>query len=276
MQTRQTMSPNEAKHLATEQLRQAFLIENLMASGEINFVYSHYDRFITGGVVPIEKAIALGTYDALRAEHFLERREMGVVNVGGGGNIEVDGETFLLANKEALYIGRGSKSVVFRSEDANQPAKYYLVSAPAHKKYPAQKCALEQADPTTLGSDAYCNKRTIYKMIHDGGIQSCQLVMGVTVLAEGNIWNTMPCHVHDRRMEVYFYFDLTEDARVIHLMGEPTETRHLVVQNEQAVISPPWSIHSGCGTSSYAFIWAMAGENKDFTDMDMVAMTDLR
>lgn len=276
MQIRQTTSPNEGKQFSTEQLRQTFLIENLMQADEINFVYSHYDRFITGGAVPGENKIALESYDVLRAEHFLDRRELGVVNVGNNGAVEVDGESFALANKEALYVGRESESVIFRSDAADRPAKYYLVSAPAHKKYPTQKCTLEQADPATLGSDANCNKRTIYKMIHDGGLQSCQLVMGVTKLAEGSIWNTMPCHTHDRRMEVYFYFDLADDARVIHLMGEPHETRHLVIKNEQAVISPPWSIHSGCGTSSYAFIWAMAGENKDFTDMDMVAMEDLK
>lgn len=276
MQTRQTSSPGETAKFSTSELRQAFLIENLMQSGEITFTYSHYDRFITGSAVPLQQALQLETYPALRADHFLDRRELGIVNVGGPGQVEVDGKTFELANKDVLYAGKGSESVQFRSESASRPAKFYLVSAPAHQTYPTRKGTLAQADPATLGSDANCNRRTIYKMIHDGGIQSCQLVMGLTVLAEGSIWNTMPCHVHDRRMEVYFYFDLAAEARIVHLLGEPHETRHLVIQNEQAVISPPWSIHSGCGTSNYAFIWAMAGENKDFTDMDMVAMADLR
>lgn len=276
MQIREMISSNEARQFSTEQMRQAFLIENLMMADTISFCYSHYDRFITGGAVPLKQALKLETHDALRTAHFLDRREMGVLNIGGDGIVEVDSHSFSLASKQALYIGKGSKSIIFRSEKADDPAKFYLVSTPAHQPYPTQKCALEQADPTALGSDANCNNRTIYKMVHDGGIQSCQLVMGLTVLAEGSIWNTMPCHVHDRRMEVYFYFELAENARIVHLMGKPQETRHLVIQNEQAVISPPWSIHSGCGTSNYSFIWAMAGENKDFTDMDMVEMAELK
>ncbi len=276
MEIRYTASPEEIRHYTTEQLRQAFLVENLMQYGKVRLVYTHYDRMIIGGVVPVDKALALPASPALGADHFLERRELGVINVGGTGAVTVDGEHFVLNKKDGLYIGRGSKSVQFTSENAAQPARFYVASAPAHRECPAARYRHSGEDGMTLGSREASSERTIYKVIHQEGIDSCQLVMGFTELAPGCVWNTMPCHTHDRRMEVYFYFDLPAEARIVHLMGEPQQTRHLVVKNEEAVISPPWSIHAGVGTHAYAFIWAMAGENKDYTDMDLVAMEELQ
>lgn len=276
MEIRHATNPADVKHYTTDRLRSEFLIENLMVPGELKAVYTHHDRFITGGAVPTAGKIKLDVGDALRTEYFLERREIGIINVGGSGKIHVDGETYALGKQDCLYIGLGNKEVYFESDDAAQPAKFYLASCPAHRSLPTRKVALSEAQPQHLGSLSESNERTIYRYIHADGVQSCQLMLGMTLLKPNNMWNTMPAHLHDRRMEVYFYFDMNENARVFHFMGEPNETRHLVVKNEQAVISPSWSIHSGVGTSNYTFIWAMAGENYTFSDMDPVAMSDLR
>jgi 4-deoxy-L-threo-5-hexosulose-uronate ketol-isomerase len=276
MEIRHASHPTDFKHFTTERLRREFLAEGLMQPGSIQFVYSHYDRFITGGACPTTEALTLGTYNALKADYFLERRELGIINVGATGQVLADGVAYTLQNKDCLYIGKGCKEVVFSSSDAAQPAKFFLSSAPAHQTYPIQLSKLSDAEPLHLGAQLTCNERTIYKFIHDGGIQSCQLVMGLTMFKSGSIWNSVPPHTHDRRMEVYFYFDLATDARVFHFMGEPQETRHLLVANEQAIVSPPWSVHFGVGTASYSFIWAMAGENKTFSDMDVVQVGELR
>lgn len=276
MKIYQAISQAEAKTFSTEQLRENFLIETIFKNNEIHFVYTHYDRVVLGGAMPTSDELTLQTYDNLKSDYFLERREIGIINVGGDGSIEVDGESFELSKLDALYIGKGSKSVIFRSNDHNTPAQFFLLSAPAHHVHPTRKMSKEEASPVSLGSVETANERTIYKYIHLGGIQSCQVVMGLTVLKNGSVWNTMPAHVHDRRMEAYLYFDLNPEHRVFHLMGQPQETRHLVVANHQAILSPPWSIHSGAGTSNYSFIWAMAGENLDFTDMDFVQIPALR
>lgn len=276
MEIRQATNPAEAKNYDTERLRKEYLIQNIMIAGEINAVYTHHDRVITGGAVPTSSILKLDAGDALRTEYFLERREIGFINVGGKGTIKVEGEEFSLNKQDGLYIGLGNKEVSFQSEDPQNPAKFYFVSSLAHKPYPTQKIELDKAQPTHLGSIQESNERTIYKYIHGDGVQSCQLMLGMTLLKPNNMWNTMPAHIHDRRMEVYFYFDMNETARVFHFMGQPNETRHMVVRNEQAVISPNWSIHSGVGTSNYTFIWAMAGENYTFTDMDFIDMKDLK
>ncbi len=277
MEIRYATNPTETKTYDTERLRQEYLIEGLFVPGKLNLVYSHVDRFITGGAVPTMEPILLeADKHDMGADYFLERREIGIINVGAQGIVTVDGTDYVLENKDGLYVGLGNKQVVFKSADAANPARFYLSSTPAHKNYPTQKVAISEAEPQHLGSITNSNERTIYKYIHLNGIQSCQLVMGMTLLKPGNMWNTMPCHTHNRRSEVYFYFDMPEDGVVFHLMGEPTETRHVVVRNEQAIISPSWSIHSGVGTSNYTFIWAMAGENQEFSDMDAVAMKDLK
>lgn len=260
----------------TQTLRENFLVDNIFKDGEINFVYSHYDRVIIGGAIPLTTPIALPVFDSLKATFFLERREIGIINIGGDGEVIADGEHFAISKLGCLYLGKGTREVLFASTDAANPAAFYLLSSPAHQACPTRLFTKEDAAPTTVGSMETSNHRTIYKYIHLDGIQSCQLVMGLTVLQPGSVWNTMPSHVHDRRMEAYCYFDVSDNQRVLHLMGEPTETRHLWVANRQAVISPPWSIHSGCGTANYAFIWGMAGENKDYTDMDPVRIADLK
>jgi len=276
MEQRYHNSPAEVKQMSTEAIRENFLIQSVMQAGVLNLTYSHYDRMIIGGVVPQSGGINLENYPELRADYFLERREMGAINVGGDGEIEVDGQTYALSRLGCLYIGRGSQNVSFKSLDENNPAQYYLLSAPAHQNYPTTFMPKEGALPMTIGSLETSNERTIYKYIHKDGIQSSQLVMGLTSLSVGSVWNTMPAHTHDRRMEAYFYFDVADDQAVVHFMGHPQETRHLLVHNHEAIISPPWSIHSGCGTRNYSFIWGMAGENKDYTDMDVVKITDLR
>ena len=262
--------------MTTEQLRANFLIEKLFVSGEINFVYSHYDRVITGGAMPTTEGLTLGTYNELKADYFLERREMGIINVGGDGAVEADGKKYKLRKLDCVYLGKGTKDVVFKSNDAESPAQFYILSAPAHRDCTNKMMVKEDASPLTIGSPETANHRTIYKYIHVDGIRSCQLVMGLTTLHTGSVWNTMPSHVHDRRMEVYFYFDVPSDQAAVHFMGQPQETRHLFMANHQAVISPPWSIHSGCGTTNYGFIWGMAGENFVYTDMDAVAINELR
>jgi 4-deoxy-L-threo-5-hexosulose-uronate ketol-isomerase len=272
MENRYACSPVDMKGYDTDRLRREFLVQSLMVEDEIKLVYSHFDRFISGGAVPKNKSLHLKTYPELRSEYFLERRELGIINVGQEGIVSVDGKDYSLKNKECLYVGKSSKEIVFQKSEAH----YFLCSSTAHTTYPIQKYELLKAEPMVLGSPDSCNMRTVYKLIHDQGIQSCQLVMGMTIFAKGSTWNTMPCHIHDRRSEVYLYFDLSENDRVVHFMGEPDETRHLIVANEEAIISPPWSVHFGTATGAYSFIWAMAGENKDYTDMDKIEMKDVR
>ncbi|MDP4097282.1 5-dehydro-4-deoxy-D-glucuronate isomerase [Paenibacillus sp. P96] len=277
MENRHASHPNEVKAFDTERLRHEYVIESLFVPGELKLVYSHVDRYIIGAAVPVQETIELkADSKTIGADTFLERREIGIINIGGPGTITVDGSDYELDTRECLYVGLGAKEVLFKSSDSASPAKFYLNSTPAHKTYPTVKTGPSDAFNVHLGSIDHSNERTIYRYIHDKGIQSCQLVMGMTVLEPGNMWNTMPAHTHNRRSEVYLYFNLPEDAVVFHLMGEPQETRHLVMRNEQAVISPSWSIHSGVGTHNYTFIWGMAGENQVFEDMDGIAMKELR
>ena len=276
MEIRFQNSPKEVRSMTTAELRSTFLAEKLMQDDSIQFVYSHYDRVIIGGARPVNNTLELSNDPELRAEYFLERREIGIINTGGQGVVEADGTSYKLDKLDTLYIGKGVKQVNFKSSASADPACFFLMSAPAHKEYPTRKMAKEEASPAMMGDQNTANKRTIYKYIHKDGIQSCQLVMGLTVLDKGSVWNTMPPHTHTRRMEAYFYFDVPEANRVFHFMGEPSETRHILIGNHQAVLSPPWSIHSGCGTTNYAFIWGMAGENYTFTDMDAVAIADIR
>ncbi|GAA4719503.1 5-dehydro-4-deoxy-D-glucuronate isomerase [Brevibacillus fulvus] len=268
--------PEDVKHYTTEKLRNEFLMENVFVEDQVTLTYSHVDRIIFGGIMPAQQKLALDAGRELAAAYFLERREAGVINIGGDGKVTLDGEEYEVKHKEGIYIGRGTKSVVFESNDPDKPAKFYLNSCPAHKSYPTVKIDLQKAIARPLGDEAAMNKRTIYQFIHPDVLETCQLSMGMTVLETGSGWNTMPCHTHERRMEVYLYFDMAEDTRVFHFMGQPQETRHLVVSNEQAVLSPSWSIHSGIGTRNYTFIWGMCGENQDFDDMDQVKMEDLR
>jgi 4-deoxy-L-threo-5-hexosulose-uronate ketol-isomerase len=276
VETRQAIDPLTARAFDTDLLREAFLIEQLFEPGEIRLTYSHLDRLIVGGAMPAAKPLALERARETGTPRFLDRREMTVVNVGGDGAVKAGGESFALGHRDMLYLGKGIDPVSFESADNDKPAKFYLLSAPAHKEIPARLIRIDQAKRLDLGSQATSNERSIFQFVHPDVMESCQLVVGMTVLAEGSVWNTMPCHVHDRRSEAYLYFALPEDARVFHFMGEPGETRHLVVANEQAILSPGWSIHSGAGTSNYTFVWAMAGDNVDYTDVDMVAMGDLR
>jgi 4-deoxy-L-threo-5-hexosulose-uronate ketol-isomerase len=275
-ESRFAVSPREAKQMNTDELRSNFLIENLFVADEIKLILSHYDRFITGGVMPTDKKIALSNPDNLKAAYFLERREIGIINVGGKGIVTADGASFEIDYKEALYIGKGTIEVFFESLDPNKPAKFYLNSAPAHHAYPTKKITRAEAEIVELGSPETANHRMINKLIVNSVVETCQVQMGMTELKTGSVWNTMPAHSHDRRMEVYFYFEVPQNQSVCHFMGEPQETRHIWMQNEQAVISPNWSIHSGAGTSNYTFIWGMAGENLDYGDMDHCAINDLK
>jgi 4-deoxy-L-threo-5-hexosulose-uronate ketol-isomerase len=273
--SRYASSPQAVKLYDTTQLRSEFLIDNLMQEGEITFTYSHYDRYIAGSAVPIAP-LKLETIDILKMPNFLDRREMGIINVGGNGSVVVEGTTYELGFKDALYIGSGNVEVIFKSDDASNPAKFYINSAPAHTNYPTKKVSLAEAKKLELGTMETANHRTVNQMIIGGIVTTCQLQMGMTELKPGSVWNTMPAHVHDRRMEVYFYLDIPENQAVCHFMGEPQETRHIWMNNHQAVISPPWSIHSGSGTSNYTFIWGMAGENLDYGDMDVCKINELR
>ncbi|MBL0738521.1 5-dehydro-4-deoxy-D-glucuronate isomerase [Flavobacterium sp. GN10] len=274
--SRYASSPEAVKKYDTQQLREEFLIDDLMQEDEVVLVYSHYDRYIAGSAVPVKSDLALETIDPLKAPYFLERRELGIINVGGSGSVVVEGTTYELGFKDALYIGAGNKEVVFKSDDKSNPAKFYLNSAPAHTTYPTKKVSLAEANKLQLGTMETANHRTVNQMIIGSVVTTCQLQMGMTELKPGSVWNTMPAHVHDRRMEVYFYLDIPQDQAVCHFMGQPQETRHIWMNNHQAVISPPWSIHSGSGTSNYTFIWGMAGENLDYGDMDVCKITDLR
>lgn len=266
--------PEDVKLYTTEELRDHFLIPEPFIEDEINLVYSMYDRYMAGGAFPVNKALKLEPTDELKAEYFLERRELGVINVGGKGKITVDGTSYEIGHKEALYIGKGSKEVVFEATD-EQPY-FYINSAPAHHSYPTKKVTKSEAEVVNLGETKYSNKRVIHKLLVNSVVETCQLQMGMTELQEGNVWNTMPPHTHERRMEVYFYFDLEEGQSISHFMGQPDETRHIFMQNMQAVISPEWSIHAGAGTSNYTFIWGMAGENLDYGDMDTVSPSELK
>ncbi|MCA8006044.1 5-dehydro-4-deoxy-D-glucuronate isomerase [Burkholderia cenocepacia] len=278
MDVRQGIHSEHAKALDTAGLRRHFLVENVFAPDALSLTYSHIDRIIVGGAGPatrpVEVPASLGA--AMGVSHLLARRELGAINIGGPGWVEVDGQRHAVGTEEAIYIGQGGQGVVFGSDDHARPAKFYLNCAPAHTAYPTRTITLAQASPETLGDAATSNRRTIYKFIVPDVLPTCQLSMGMTKLEPGSLWNTMPCHTHERRMEVYFYFNLAADAAVFHLLGEPRETRHVVVHNEQAVISPSWSIHSGVGTQAYTFIWGMAGENQVFKDMDHIAVADLR
>ena len=276
MQTRYESSPKETAGMDTAELRNNFLVETLFSANQIHLTYSHYDRVILGGIMPTNEALQLPTYEDLKSAYFLERRELGIINVAGDGKITVEGTVYNVNKLDCLYIGKGIKDIVFESIDAENPAKYFVLSAPAHKEYPTQLMNKDAASPAHMGAVETANQRTIYKYIHLEGIRSCQLVMGLTVLQNGSVWNTMPAHTHDRRMEVYCYFDVQENQGVMHLMGQPQETRHLWVSNHQAIISPPWSVHSGCGTTNYSFIWGMAGENQSFADMDFVTINSLK
>jgi len=276
MQIRFQNSPAETKQMTTEQLRENFLVQNLVQDDTIQLVYSHYDRVIIGGVKPVNKTIALPNHPELKADYFLQRRELGIINVGGAGTVVADGKEYAINKMDCIYLGKETKEVKFKSRHKKDPAVLYLLSAPAHHKYPDKLMTKEKASPVNLGDASTSNKRTIYKYIHLDGIKSCQLVMGLTVLENGSVWNSVPPHTHTRRMEVYFYFDVPADHRVFHFMGQPQETRHLVMANHEAAISAPWSMHFGCGTSSYGFIWGMAGENQVFTDMDPAPVADLK
>ncbi|MGU9215719.1 5-dehydro-4-deoxy-D-glucuronate isomerase [Clostridium perfringens] len=276
MRTRYANNPRDSKRYDTEELRENYLVEDIFKDDQIELVYSHVDRIIFGGIKPVYKELKLEAGKEMGVDYFLERRELGIINIGGKAIVTIDGTEYELKEKDGLYVGKGNKEVSFKSVNPEEPAKLYVNSVPAHKEYETVKIDIEKANPVRLGDNKTLNKRTIYQYVHPNVCESCQLLMGLTMLEPGNAWNTMPCHTHERRMEVYFYFDMDEDTRVFHLMGEPTETRHLVVKNEECVISPSWSIHSGVGTSNYTFIWGMCGENKTFDDMDHISMDILR
>ena len=276
LETRYSTHPEDSRHYTTDEIRDHYLVEEVFLPEEANFVYSHNDRIIAGGIMPVNDSVILGVGKELGVEFFFQRREGGIINIGGAGQVKLDGQVFDMDQYDGLYIGMGTKDVEFISMDKENPAKYYFNSAPAHHSFPTRIITLEQANKVHLGSVENLNKRTINQYVHPAVCESCQLVMGMTRLSEGSVWNTMPCHTHERRMEVYFYFNLHENDKVFHMMGQPQETRHIVVSNEQAIISPSWSIHSGVGTGKYTFIWGMCGENIEFTDMDHVDMQDLR
>jgi 4-deoxy-L-threo-5-hexosulose-uronate ketol-isomerase len=273
---RYSTNPAEARGYDTAQLRRHYLVEDVFVSGEIRLTYSHEDRVVLGGAMPGAEPLRLEPDDALRTDHFCERRELAAFCVGGRGAVTVDGTGFKLSRGDLVYIGRGSRDVIFESVDEDDPARFYLASAPAHRDLPTTLVRGDDVQPIALGAAESANERVIRRYIDGTLVQSCQLMMGWTELAPGSVWNTMPAHTHLRRTECYFYFDLDDDARLVHLLGEPGETRHLIVRNEQAVISPSWSVHSGAATGSYSFIWFMAGENYRFDDMDHIAMADLR
>ena len=271
-----SVHPEDFSNYDTQKIRENFLLDNLVQPDKIECVYTHYDRMIIGAATPVDQSLQLGTYEQLKADHFLSRREIGIINIAGNGYVTVDGEKFELEKQDCLYIGKGKEKIIFSSVNKSSPAKFIFFSCPAHQEFPTRLMKPAEALPAEMGSLDNNNHRVINKYIHNDGIQSCQLVLGVTNFKKGSIWNTMPPHLHDRRMESYFYFDLAEGQRVIHFMGEPNETRHIFLNNDQAILSPPWSIHSGVATANYSFIWAMAGENKVFTDMDPVPVQSLK
>lgn len=280
MDIRYSASPNDVKRYTTEELRKEFLIENLYRPDEVVAVYSHVDRMVTLGCMPVNESVSIDKgidiWKNFGTHYFLERREIGIFNIGGAGKITVDGTVYELSYKDCLYITMGAKEVKFSSDDSAKPAKFYMVSAPAHRSYETKLLKIADANKKPCGEAATSNKRVINQFIHPAVLQTCQLSMGMTVLESGSVWNTMPAHTHERRMEVYMYFEVPEDQAIIHLMGQPQQTRHLVMTNEQAVISPSWSIHAAAGTASYTFIWAMGGENQEFDDMDTIPTNELR
>ena len=276
LDTRYAHHPEDVKSYDTETLRRHFLVEQIFVTGELTLVYTHVDRVVFGGAVPTTHTLTLEGGKAFGTPNFLDRRELGVVNLGENGRVLIDGKTHALANGDGLYVGMGAKSVSFESDDPAHPAKLYLMSCPAHATYPTVHITRATANPKKLGSPETCNVRTIYQYVHPAVCKSCQLVMGVTVLEPGSVWNTYPPHTHERRMEVYLYFGMSPETRIFHMHGQPKETRHIVMANEQAVISPSWSIHSGVGSGAYSFIWGMAGENQTFDDMDGLGPNDLR
>jgi 4-deoxy-L-threo-5-hexosulose-uronate ketol-isomerase len=276
MDIRQPANPRDFESYTTERMREEFLVQNLFVTGTVNLTYSYIDRMIVGGICP-DKPLKLEGGKELGTDYFLERRELGVINVGQIGSVQVDGQTVDLARNDGLYVGQGVKDVVFSSQNPAEPARFYVLSGPAHKTYPMQKITMDKAESARIGAPEQCNVRVLNKYIHPGGVQSANLVMGLTVVEPGNVWNSLPpCHTHARRMEVYFYYDLKPDAVLFHLMGKPQATRHILVHNEEAVISPSWSIHAGAGTSDYRFIWGMIGDNQTFSDMDTIGVEQLR
>ena len=268
--------PSDVKKYDTTQLREHFLIERVMEADQIHLVYSHYDRYIAGGAVPVSGPLELTAVDALKAPYFCHRRELGIINVGGRGSVIVDDKIYTLDFKEALYVGKGSQKIIFSSENSAQPAHFYLNSTPAHKEFPTRHITLKDANVLQMGSPLTSNERQINQLLISKVIETCQLQMGMTELRPGSVWNTMPAHTHSRRMEVYFYFNVPDGQAICHFMGQPQETRHIWMTNEQAVISPNWSIHSAAGTANYIFIWGMAGENLDYADMDVVQPNQLK
>ncbi len=276
MEQRYATNPAQIPGMNTQQLRDSYLVPELFVPGEVTVVYTHHDRIVLGGAVPAGTDLALTGYPEIRSDYFLEHREVGIINVGDTGTVTADGEVYELVKGACLYLGRGIQDVVFRDSDGSTGAQFYLFSAPAHTAYPSALVSPGEGTVRELGDQATSNRRTLNQYIHENGVKSCQIVMGVTELHEGSMWNTMPAHTHDRRTECYLYFDVPEDARVIHLLGEREETRHLVVADRQAIISPSWSLHSGVGTAAYSFIWAMAGENQDFDDMDPAPVIGLK
>jgi 4-deoxy-L-threo-5-hexosulose-uronate ketol-isomerase len=276
MDIRYPVHPEHGKKMDTTELRKEFLIQNLFVKDRANLTYSHVDRIITAGICPATKKLSLAGGKELGSDYFFERREGGVINIGGAGTMTLDGKDFEMNQNDGFYIGKGVKEISFSSKSADNPAKFYLLSGPAHKAYPSKWIPLAETKEVHLGSLAESNERTIHQYVHPAVVESCQLVMGLTILEPNCIWNTMPVHTHERRMEVYMYFNMDEDTVVFHLMGTPDETRHVVMRNEEAIISPSWSIHSGAGTKNYTFIWGMVGENQTFTDMDHVNMIDLK
>jgi 4-deoxy-L-threo-5-hexosulose-uronate ketol-isomerase len=276
METRYAHHPEDVKKQTTEELRNNFLVETLFEADHIHLTYTHNDRMIFGGVTPSQEELTIKLDKELGVNYFLERRELGIINIGADGTVILDGVEYEMKGRDGLYVGRGTKDVKFRSNNANNPAKFYINSTPAHHTYPTVKIDIKKIAPLHKGEQGTLNERNIYQYIHPNVCESCQLQMGLTMLSPGSVWNTMPCHTHERRMEVYLYFDMEPDTRVFHFMGKPDETRHLVMKNEQAAISPSWSIHTGTATSNYTFIWGMCGENITYDDMDHVKMEDLR
>lgn len=276
LNTRYAHSPKDIERATTTELRQEFLVETVFTPGEIVLTYTHHDRMIFGGVTPTTAPLEIILDKALGVDYFLERRELGIINIGGSGKVTIDGQIEPMVKQDGYYIGKGTKQVLFESDDASNPAKFYISSTPAHHQYPNVKIPISDITPMATGASDTMNDRKIYQYIHPNICESCQLQMGYTILEPGSAWNTMPCHTHERRMEVYLYFDFDADQRAFHLMGKPDETKHLVVAPEQAVISPSWSIHSGVATTNYSFIWAMCGENITYDDMDFVATKDLK
>jgi 4-deoxy-L-threo-5-hexosulose-uronate ketol-isomerase len=275
-ETRHASHPSIIPTLSSSKMRELYHVSGIFIPDDVSLTFSHIERMINGGVMPVNKAIELSEVPALNKGPFLARRELGVINVGGNGKVTVDGKEWPLGAREGLYIPMGTGSLMFSSDSKDAPAKFYLASTPAHARFETVKIDLARANPMPVGSPATANARTIYQYINPDICKSAQLLMGLTSLKEGSVWNTMPCHLHERRAETYFYFDLKPDARVVHIMGEPHETRHIFVANEEAVISPPWGIHTGCGTSNYSFIWAMGGENLEYKDVAWVPMDALR